>query len=70
MFAQVSCRQWTEEVVSVLEKVREQGVSINYPIVFAMLLPLAKCTTKRDFDIDRHVGIANAHTKHIIELIN
>lgn len=41
MFAQVSCRQWTEEVVSVLEKVREQGVSINYPIVFAMLLPLA-----------------------------
>lgn len=42
MFAQVPCRQWTEEVVLVLEKVREQGVSIDYyPIVFAMLLPFA-----------------------------
>jgi len=28
------------------------------------------CTAKRDFDIDRHVGTANEHTKHIIEPIS
>lgn len=52
MFAQVPCRQLTEEVVSVLEKVREQGV---YRLLFYRVrnaFASRKCTTKRDFDID------------------
>lgn len=73
MFAQVPCRQWTEEVVSVLEKVREQGALLSYRLLSYRVrnaFASRKCTTKRDFDIDRRVSIANAHMKHIIELIN
>ncbi|EZA56542.1 hypothetical protein X777_03329 [Ooceraea biroi] len=61
---------------SVLEEVREhKGVFIDCPI--AMLpyrvrdaLAARGCTAQRDFDIDRHVGTASEHTKHIIEPIS
>lgn len=71
MFAQVPCRQWTEEVVKVGpgETKRARCIDLlSYRVRNAFAS--RKCTTKRDFDIDRHVGIANAHMKHIIELIS